>query len=545
MARETTELLSIAAPSTSRRDFLTQAATLGSLLALSGSTSVQAVDTKPGQKINNASLIPKILPDSEVKLEGHSPDWVKSLIMAQLRIETATPEGTFASATAVLDHYAEMGVNGLWINPIYERGSKSNGYGNFGLHTIEPLLTGGTNKEESLGVVRQFVKEVHQRNIRVIFDIVVWGTAKHAPLVSEHPEFYRKESAGQLFECWGGYGFDWTSEPFRAWFKAAAVKFIESTGADGFRVDLAPDTSGYFFQEIRDALYAKGHKIILVSELNSRRRDTFDFEQFGVHGWTEEPDYVTPGKIKQQQKTFGKHHDFLLNHNIVDAIQSGTGIGSATLYKAGKGGTFRYYTSNLLTHDDALPFVQGNRVRMAYTSILAPFLPMWWIGEEWNNPQSPLPDPSGTGVMYFNKIDWAEKDRPANQAFLEDVKRYIRIRRSLPSLFETFPENHRHANITKLDTTCNGRSNPLQAYARYGAGKSVLVVPHYQGKGRATFTITPDYAALQLDTARLFQITDLMTGEVINTGSLAKLKRLTAEIDADHLGIYLLEPLPQ
>ena len=148
----------------------------------------EAETVRPKDIINNAPLIPSCKSDAEVKMEGTSPDWVKTLIMAEFRIETATPEGTFASATKVLDHYAEMGVNGLWINPIYERGSKGNGYGNYGPNTIEPLLTGANTIEESFAVVKDFVSEAHQKNIRVIFDIVVWGTKKQSPLVAVHPK---------------------------------------------------------------------------------------------------------------------------------------------------------------------------------------------------------------------------------------------------------------------------------------------------------------------------------------------------------------------
>lgn len=229
--------------------------------------------------INNSALIPKVLPEDQVKWEGSSPDWTKTLIMAELRIETATPEGTFQAATRVLDHYAEMGVNGLWIGPVYERGSKGNGYGNFGPDTIEPLLTGKSTKRESFAVVRQFVEEAHRRNIRVIFDIIVWG----------------------------GYAFDWNNRELRSWFKNAAVEFIEKTGADGFRVDLAPDTSGYFFKEIRSELVALGRKPLIVSEIPNKRMETFDFEQVGVNGWTEEPDYATPGKHDEQKLRFGHH----------------------------------------------------------------------------------------------------------------------------------------------------------------------------------------------------------------------------------------------
>ena len=499
-----------------------------------------AGDGEAAAGIDNSALIPKVLPDSEVKMEGMSPDWVKTLIMVQFRIETATSEGTFASATEVLDHYARMGVSGLWINPVYERGSKGNGYGNYGAHTIEPLLTGAASTEDSFKVVRQFVDEAHKRNIRVIFDIIVWGTAKNAPLVAEHPEFYRKKD-GQFVPAWGGWSFNWDSPDLRKWFKSAAVAFIRKTGADGFRVDLAPDTSGYFFEEVRDALYASGRKIIIVSECPSMRRDAFDFEQIGVHGWTEEPAWGNREKLKEQKGRFGLHNEYLFRGNIVDAVRTGVGIGKATLQAQGRGGMYRFYTSNLLCHDDAAPFVGGNRVRFAYGSVFAPFIPMWWIGEEWNNPRKFPPGPGQSGVMYFNIIDWPKRDSGEGRAFLEDVKKYIRIRRSYPEIFQHFPESTRNANIEKLSTTRDGSPNTLQAYGRHGSGKAVLVVPNYGGPGGgASLEVTPDYEALGLGGAKRYRITDLMT-EARITEDAEPGKSFPVVIPSEHLGVYLVE----
>ena len=160
------------------------------------------------ETIDNSALIPKILPDSQVRLEGYSPDWVKTLIMAECRIETATSEGTFASATRVLDHYAEMGVNGLWIDPIYERGSKGNGYGNFGPLTIEPLLTGAKTTDDSFRVVSHFVDEAHRRNIRIFFDIIVWGTERTPHLSPSIPSSItrRTDNSGRSGAATGSIG---------------------------------------------------------------------------------------------------------------------------------------------------------------------------------------------------------------------------------------------------------------------------------------------------------------------------------------------------
>lgn len=481
---------------------------------------------------DNSALLPPWRPDDQVALEGTTPDWVKSLVITQFRIETATPEGTFASATRVLDHYAALGVNGLWINPIYERGSKDNGYINFGPDTFEPLITGAATADGSLSEIRKFVDQAHLRNIRIFFDIVVWGTAKHSPLVTNHPEFYERRE-GAFREVWSGYAFDWTNPKFRSWFKSAAIHLIETTGADGFRVDLAPDVSGYFFHEIRTDLLAKGRKIAVISEMPGERGSTFDFEQIGVTGWTEEPDYAHPEKLAEQKKRFGDPHEYLLKNNIVDVVRSGKGIGKAALQRH-QGSNQRFYTSNLLCHDGFDPAARGDRITFAYATLFGPFIPMWWIGEEWNNPKLPLPDPSTGGVMYGNTIDWDAAEQPANAAFLNDIQRYLHIRRTYPKIFEHFPDHLRDTNIAACKTLLNETTNPLQAYARTGKNESILIVPNPLEVPRAA-SVTIDRAALGLKSEGTLSITDLMNGDEL---PLHKGDHFQADISPRHLGVY-------
>jgi glycosidase len=406
-----------------------------------------------------------------------------------------------------------MGVNGLWIDPIWERGSKDNGYVNFGPNVVEPLLTG--TADTNFSAVAAFVQAAHQRNIRVFFDIIVWGTMTNSPLVTEHPEFYTTNSDGTFWQVWGGYGFNWNSQPLQQWYANAAENFILQTGADGFRVDLAPCTSGYFFQTIRTNLLAQGRKIFIMGECPNDRLGTFD---------TEERSFV--------------NDDYLLTNNIVDVIQSGTGIGTVT-----GAGQYRYYTANFCNHDDVAPVCDGNRVRFAYGSIFAPFIPMWWIGEEWNNPENWLPVPI-TGVMYFNTIDWSQLSLPANRSFFEDVKRYIWINRTFPEIFDNFATNHLAANIVKVDTRINGLTNNLQAYARFAAGEAVLVVPNYGTTNGTTVQIILNYSALGLSSISSCRIIDLMTGNEIASGSVSQLSSFTTQIQANYLGVYWLKGSP-
>lgn len=158
-----------------------------------------------GAAIDNSALMPPYKPDAEVVMEkdaegGETPDWIKSLIIVELRIHSASTDGTVKGLLPALDHLAEMGVNGVWLTPPINGG---NGYGNFGIHTLSPLLTGEKNPVKQWQVLRNFVDEAHKRNIRVFFDVVNWGATKHeggSRLLKEKPEWF-----GEYFAPYAGW----------------------------------------------------------------------------------------------------------------------------------------------------------------------------------------------------------------------------------------------------------------------------------------------------------------------------------------------------
>lgn len=515
---------------------------LAAALAMAGMPA--AVSAEETAYIDNSSLLPPIEPDDQVELlDDGSPEWMRSLIMAELRIETITAEGTFQSAISALDHFAETGVNGLWINPIYERPRNAihNGYGNFGVHTVEPTLTGTDDVEESYAVIKEFVDAAHERNIRIFFDVIVWGTTKGAPLETEHPEFYSKNPDGSLSEVWDGYAFNWNSPELREFFTDAAVNLIMKTGADGFRVDLAPDTSGYYFEEVKQACLEQGRKIMVMSEGTSQHRGAFDLDQTSVGWGPEARPWNDPEALAELQRKYGHHGEAFMNNNIVDCIKTGYLIGDHTMQSLGLGGTLRFYTFNLLNHDDGAPNVRGNRVKFAYQAIFSPFIPIWWVGEEFINPGNKL----YPGVMYGAEIEWDRLDQTRNREFYEDVKKYIRIRRENPEIFEYFPEQLIDANIEKVDSEMIGwGANSLQAYARYQKNKAVVIVPNNEDAD-GTFKITPDYGIIGLGGAYGYKITDLYTDQVIATGTAAELSSFETTITAMNLGIYQIEAIDE
>ena len=461
--------------------------------------------------IDNSALIPPYQPDDKVMMEGTSPDWVKSLIMVQFRIETSTNDGNFKDAVSVLDHYAEMGVNGLWINPVYDRdNAKNNGYIGFGPHLLDDKLTGTNDVEAGFKAAKEFVDEAHKRNIRVFFDIITWGIATNSPLAAEHPEWI-----GNYNTLWNGYNFKHKKTKWREWFIQQATNLVFKTGIDGFRCDVEPPTTGYtLWKEVRRRCYANGRKICIISEQGSTRNGVYDFEQNGV-GYVKAGDWE---KIRESG-------DYYISNNIVDSIKSGVGIGIAEKQQ-GRG---RFYTFNISNHDSYSPIVDGKIIIFGYQAIFAPFIPLWYIGEEWINPKE---TPS---VLYFNKINWSEKKKASNSLFFEKIKKLIRIRRQYPEIFEFFPNNHRDANICKVEV--NG--NNLQSYARYKNGRAILVVPNNNDTNNV-FTFIPPYKNMGMSDVKNVKITDLINERIILTNA-NKSTKIKINIPANELSVILLE----
>lgn len=467
-----------------------------------------AEDSRPNGYIDNSSLIPAILPDSQVELdENGTPDWVSSLILGEIRIATATKEGTLQSAVSVLEHYAEMGINGLWICPVYDPGKTGNGYSNMGPHTIDPAITGTDDYAEGWRRLKAFIDEAHKRNIRIILDVISWGTVNESPLFTEHPDWYTANAV------WGGRELNFNNDEFVEWYTNEVVEIALKTGCDGFRYDLEPSYAGYKIDgEIRSRLLKQGRKLFTIGEANNDRGGVYDVEQGGVTG-TVEADYYN-----SQTPVWW----FLNEYNIVDSIKNGEHIGSEASQTMGFGGTYRYYTNALSCHDNWYSVVCGNRLAIGYQAIFSPFIPLWYLGEEWNEHRA------GTNVLYFDEIDWDSIDDRENRAFYEDVKAMLRIRRQYPDIFAAYPAEFIHTNICKVNVA---GGLDLQPYARYAGDTALLVIPNYTADATdADMTVYVPFEETKLQNYRSYTVTDAETGELIVKGSAAAVAKFTVRV---------------
>lgn len=477
---------------------------------------------------DNSGLL-SYVPASAESLKPSSPsgrlmsaDWLDRAVIVELKVDTATLGGTFAESYDLVDFYAEAGVNCFWLAPIYERGN-GNGYGNLGPHTIEPKLTGTKDPAEGFAVLHDFIAYAHSKGIYVLLDVIAWGTDKASPLITEHPTWFQGED-------WGGAAFNWNNKEFVEWYTQVCVDNILKTDADGFRCDCEPNYSGYrVFGEVRDRLAAQGKYIVVMSEDGSDRSGTYDLEQDGV---------IDYAKMDRAGYFFTNRVNFFADGllDIVVSSKTGVGLGSSALQKnPGVRGTAKYYTNCICNHDFQYRIVKGDRLNIGYAAILAPYIPLWYMGDEFNAANR-------DATLYFETVKFSEANNPANRLFLEDVKQMIRLRREMDDLFAYWPQNHRNTNICAVP--CEGFGD-LTAYARFAGNRAVLVVPNQNRNPSAPCagTVTVPLDGCGIAGGNAYRVTDLTTGLVIAEGDAAGISSFAAAIPPRAMGLYLVEKL--
>ncbi len=474
--------------------------------------------------INNSWLLPAYKCDGLVSTDSNgTPEWLSSAIIAEVNVSVF---GTFYDMIPILDYCAETGINTLWIPPVSDKGVNGNGYSNMGLDTIDPYLTGIldygeewrqlTDEEYSKGweIYAEFIEEAHKRNIRILFDVVSFGVLKESPLIAEHPAWFKGYS--QESTC---NDFNWNNSELVEWHINNLADIALKTGVDGFRFDSEPMITGYEVnRRLRNTLLSKGRKLIYIAEARNNDNTVYDLSEGDIQG----PDYIS---VRHFESVF-------LKNNIVDSVLGGQWIGAPEEQDIHQSGTFKYYTFQLCCHDSYNYGAQGNRLVMGYETLYSPFVPLWVLGEEMNNGK----DGDWTRILYLNTLKRADLREPEKRAFYEDVKKMIEIRRKNADIFELFSENHREANICKVDTVGGCE---LQAYARFAENKGAVIVPN-NTDGELTVTVKPRFYEMGISGYPTYTVKDLKSDIVIAEGTEEEIAEFTFNVSAEDTGIVLI-----
>ncbi len=184
-------------------------------------------------------------------------EWSKNLSIYEVNIRQYTKEGTFSAFKAHLPRLKKLGVGILWLMPINPIGVKER-KGTLGSYyavkdykAVNPEF--GTKEEFD-----DLVKEIHKQGMYVILDWVANHTAWDHQWTETHPEYYKKDSAGNFtapVEDWSDViALDYDSDGLRESMISALEYWVREFDIDGYRCDVASMVPTDFWNDARAKL---------------------------------------------------------------------------------------------------------------------------------------------------------------------------------------------------------------------------------------------------------------------------------------------------
>ncbi len=235
------------------------------------------------------------------------PEWSYTQVIYEVNIRQFTEEGTFKAFEKHLPRLKELGVGILWFMPVHPIGEK-NRKGTLGSYYSVKDYKAINPEFGTLEDFKLMVNTIHKMGMYVIIDWVANHTAWDNQWISEHPEFYTKDSLGRIISP----NPDWTDvadlnyENKDLWKEMInALKFwVEECDIDGFRCDVAGMLPIEFWVAARPELEKIKNVFMLAEWDTPEQHKAFDL----TYDWTF---YKTLNAIAKGEKTVKDLQDHL------------------------------------------------------------------------------------------------------------------------------------------------------------------------------------------------------------------------------------------
>jgi maltooligosyltrehalose trehalohydrolase len=407
-------------------------------------------------------------------------------IIYELHIGTFTPEGTLTAAIERLDHLVELGIDFVELMPV----NAFNGLHNWGYDGVLWYAV-----HEGYGGpldYMQFVDACHQAGLGVIQDVVYNHLGPSGNYLSQFAPYLRSDAGPTI---WGDEpNLDGEeSDEVRRYIIDNALMFLTDYHVDGLRLDavhaLHDTRATHLLEELnidvsaRSTFLRRPMPLVAESDLNDPRLITArEGGGYGLTGqWSD--DFHHALYVSLTGDTSGYYADFDSLAALGKVFESGFfHTGTRSSFRGRTHGhpidTWRTPTWRLVVcsdnHDQIGNRAKGERLSKkispaqqaiaAMVTLLSPFTPMIFMGEEWgaatpwrffsSHPEpelaemvragrleefaqmdwdtSDVPDPQDPRTFEVSRLDWSELEQPRHAELLDLTTRLINIRRTYP-----------------------------------------------------------------------------------------------------------------
>lgn len=178
----------------------------------------------------------------QIEPPQHDVKWFDNATIYEVNIRQYTEEGTFSAFSEHLPRLKDLGVDILWIMPIYPISIEKR-KGSLGSYYAVSDYTGVNPEFGTIDDFKELVDKCHAMGMTVILDWVANHTGWDNKWITEHPDWYSHE-AGKIIHP---TGTDWTdvadlnydNVDMRKAMIDSMEYWVTDANIDGFRCDVA------------------------------------------------------------------------------------------------------------------------------------------------------------------------------------------------------------------------------------------------------------------------------------------------------------------
>jgi maltooligosyltrehalose trehalohydrolase len=446
------------------------------------------------------------------------------LVFYELHVGTFTLEGTFDAIIPHLEGLRELGITAIELMPVAQfPGDRNWGYDGVYPYAVQDSYGGPEG-------LQRLVAACHARGLAVFLDVVYNHLGPEGNYLGEYGPYF----TDRYSTPWGlALNFDGPySDEVRRYFVEQALYFLSAFHLDGFRLDavhaIADQSAVPFLQELATAVHARGERlgrrvqVIAESDLNDARLILPPtLGGYGLDGqWSDDLHHALHSLLTGERG--GYYHDFGALEHLARAYEQGfVYAGEYAPHRQRRHGN----SPRLVRGDQLVVCAQnhdqvGNRARgerlselvpferlklAASVVLLAPFLPLVFMGEEYGEPhpflyftshddpalveavrngrraefaafawRGEVPDPQDAATFAASRLQHELAARGQHRALRELYGELLRLRQALPALASLDKERVDARVVAPAEVLFVRRWTPPASFgsARLGGGNA-------------------------------------------------------------------------
>ncbi len=214
------------------------------------------------------------------------PQWSLDAVIYEMNVRQFTPEGDFLAATTHLPRLKSLGVDIIWLMPIFPIG-KERRKGELGSYYSIADYTKVNPEFGDMDDFVAFVDTAHTLGIKIIVDWVANHTSRDAEWTKKHPQWYMWDIEKGEFQT----PFDWhdtaklnyDNQDMRKEMIRSLKFWIEKTGIDGYRMDMAMLVPDDFWWDALGELMNISKDLFFLAEAEGPQFHRLGFD--ATYGW--------------------------------------------------------------------------------------------------------------------------------------------------------------------------------------------------------------------------------------------------------------------